>query len=130
MLLNDPAARPARLAVGVVGAGRVGAVLGAALRAAGHRVVAASGVSARSRDRADALLPEAEILPAQDVMARADLVLLTVPDDVLPALAAGLVAASAGRPGQLVVHCSGRYGVGVLEPLTRAGRCRSRCTRR
>jgi predicted short-subunit dehydrogenase-like oxidoreductase (DUF2520 family) len=121
MMLNDPAARPARLAVGVVGAGRVGAVLGAALRAAGHRVVAASGVSARSRDRAETMLPEAQILPAQDVMARADLVLLTVPDDALPALAAGLVAASAARPGQLVVHCSGRYGVGVLEPLTRAG---------
>ena len=31
--------RPARLAVGVVGAGRVGAVLGAALARAGHHVV-------------------------------------------------------------------------------------------
>ncbi|MCW2667027.1 MAG: putative cytoplasmic protein, partial [Frankiales bacterium] len=35
----------ARLDVGVIGAGRVGAVLGAALLRAGHRVVAASGVS-------------------------------------------------------------------------------------
>ena len=37
--------RPARLDVGVVGAGRVGAVLGAALQRVGHRVVAVSGVS-------------------------------------------------------------------------------------
>ena len=42
--------RPARLDVGVVGAGRVGAVLGAALQRAGHRVVAVSGVSEESRD--------------------------------------------------------------------------------
>ncbi|MCW2614769.1 MAG: NADH-ubiquinone oxidoreductase, partial [Frankiales bacterium] len=40
---------PARLTVGVVGTGRVGAVLGAALARAGHRVVAASAVSAASR---------------------------------------------------------------------------------
>ena len=42
---RNPAERPARLAIGVVGTGRVGAVLGAALRNAGHPVVAASGVS-------------------------------------------------------------------------------------
>ena len=43
------AQRPARLNAGVVGVGRVGAVLGAALAAAGHRVVAASAVSEASR---------------------------------------------------------------------------------
>ncbi len=52
------AGRPARLAVGVVSAGRVGAVLGAALSAAGHHVVATSGVSRDSVRRAAALLPE------------------------------------------------------------------------
>ncbi|HUX71068.1 MAG TPA: oxidoreductase, partial [Cellulomonadaceae bacterium] len=40
--------RPGRLDVGVVGAGRVGAVLGSALRSAGHVVVGASGISADS----------------------------------------------------------------------------------
>lgn len=54
---DDPAGRPARLAVGVVGTGRVGTALGAALQLAGHQVVAASGVSALSRRRAEALLP-------------------------------------------------------------------------
>ncbi|MGZ6811995.1 MAG: oxidoreductase, partial [Blastococcus sp.] len=43
--LPSPAAAPARLCVGIVGAGRVGAVLGAALSAAGHDVVAAAGLS-------------------------------------------------------------------------------------
>lgn len=49
--------KPARLAVGVIGAGRVGAALGAALGLAGHRVVAATGVSNASRRRAEELLP-------------------------------------------------------------------------
>src|SRR5689334_5547626 len=76
--------------IGVVGAGRVGAVLGAALANAGHRVVAASGVSASSKDRIARLLPEAQLRPADEVARAADLVLLTVPDDALAGLVAGL----------------------------------------
>jgi predicted short-subunit dehydrogenase-like oxidoreductase (DUF2520 family) len=38
-------AHPARLGVGVIGAGRVGSVLAVALGRAGHRIVAASAVS-------------------------------------------------------------------------------------
>ncbi|HKA68244.1 MAG TPA: oxidoreductase, partial [Actinomycetes bacterium] len=57
-----PSDRPARLAVGVIGTGRVGAVLGAALRRAGHTVVAASAVSEASRTRADALLPDVPLV--------------------------------------------------------------------
>ena len=65
------------LVVGVVGAGRVGAVLGAALEAAGHRVVATAAVSEASRDRAARLLPRAAVLPADEVARAAkDLLLL------------------------------------------------------
>ena len=113
--------RPARLSVGVVGAGRVGAVLGAALGRAGHRVVAVSAVSDASRARVDTLLPGTPVVPPDEVLALADLVLLTVPDDVLPGLVDGLVSADAVRPGQLVVHTSGRYGVAVLDEATRCG---------
>ena len=45
------------LRVGVIGAGRVGAVLAAALRSAGHEIVAAAGESDASRSRIAALLP-------------------------------------------------------------------------
>lgn len=108
--------RPARLAVGVVSAGRVGAVLGAALEGVGHHVVAASAVSRASRARAEALLPHAEILPPDETVRRADLALLAVPDDVLPGLVRGLAAADCLRPGQILVHTCGSHGVGVLAP--------------
>jgi predicted short-subunit dehydrogenase-like oxidoreductase (DUF2520 family) len=118
---DDPAGRPARLTVGVVGVGRVGSVLGAALQRAGHRVVAAAAVSDASLARVDALLPGVPVLPPQVVLSRCELALLTVPDDVLPGLVEGLVTADAVRPGQLLMHTSGRYGVAVLDPATRRG---------
>ena len=83
---SSAAGRPARLTVGVVGAGRVGAVLAAALDRIGHRVVAVSAVSGRSRARAALLVPAAHVVSPPEVLAAADLVLLTVPDDVLPGL--------------------------------------------
>lgn len=113
--------RPARLTVGVVGTGRVGPALGAALRLAGHRPVAASGVSERSRRRAAELLPGVPLVDPPQVLAQADLVLLTVPDDVLPELITGLAETGAVRQGQLIAHTSGRYGTRVLEPALRAG---------
>lgn len=113
---------PARLAVGVVGAGRVGTALGAALALAGHRVVSASGVSDAARERARVRLgDDVSMAEPRDVLAGADLVLLTVPDDVLPGLVNGLVATEAPLAGKLLVHTSGRYGVGVLAPAARAG---------
>ena len=124
-MTSDPTdstqSRPARLAVGVIGTGRVGSVLAAALQLVGHRVEAVSAVSDASRNRAEALLPAAELMAPQAVAQRSELLLLTVPDDVLPGLVEGLVGAEAVPPGQLMVHTSGRYGVGVLEPATRIG---------
>jgi predicted short-subunit dehydrogenase-like oxidoreductase (DUF2520 family) len=103
------------LIVGVVGAGRVGAVLGAALTAAGHRVVAAAAVSAASRDRVTRLLPGAAVRPADEVARMAtDLLLLAVPDDALAGVVGGLAATGALRPGQTVAHTSGAHGLAVL----------------
>ncbi|GAA1200055.1 putative oxidoreductase, contains short-chain dehydrogenase (SDR) and DUF2520 domains [Prauserella alba] len=113
--------RPARLAVGVVSAGRVGSVLGAALTSAGHVVSAVSAVSDASVLRAERLLPDAEILPPDEVARRADLVLLALPDDVLESMTAGLAGAGALRPGQIVVHTSGAHGVGALHAAADVG---------
>ncbi|GAB3466767.1 Rossmann-like and DUF2520 domain-containing protein [Actinophytocola sediminis] len=113
--------RPARLAVGVVSAGRVGAVLGAALARAGHQIVAASGVSRESVDRAEELLPGVPLLPPDEVVRRADLVLLALPDDALAGMVRGLAAADALRAGQIVVHTCGAHGVDVLGPAVDHG---------
>ncbi|MFE4452051.1 Rossmann-like and DUF2520 domain-containing protein [Streptomyces sp. NPDC056796] len=117
----DARDRPARLTVGVVGAGRVGPALAASLQLAGHRPVAVSGVSDASVRRAAALLPDVPLVTPAEVLARAELVLLTVPDDALPGLVEGLAETGAVRPGQLLVHTSGRYGAKVLDPALRAG---------
>jgi len=116
-----PADRPARLAVGVISAGRVGAVLGAALQRAGHRLVGVSAVSRESRRRAESLVPEAPVLPPDEVAAVADLLMVAVPDDVLPDLVRGLAASAVLRAGTMVAHTSGAHGADVLEPLTRVG---------
>lgn len=119
--MNEPQQRPGRLGVGVISAGKVGSVLGAALRAAGHAVVGVYAHSEASRDRADALLPDVPVLDVATIVERSELVLLAVPDDQLPGLVDGLGKLGAWQPGQLVVHTAGRFGTDVLEPVRAAG---------
>jgi predicted short-subunit dehydrogenase-like oxidoreductase (DUF2520 family) len=112
---------PARLNVGVIGAGRVGTALAVALRRAGHRIVAASAVSSASRERVDRYLSGTPVLQPADVIAAADLVLLTVPDDALAGLVRGLAATGAPLSGRMLAHTSGRHGLAVLDPGTDLG---------
>jgi predicted short-subunit dehydrogenase-like oxidoreductase (DUF2520 family) len=112
---------PAKLRVGVVGAGRAGTALAVALGRAGHEIVAASAVSDSSISRLRQRLPGTPVRQPAEVVAAADLVLLTVPDDVLPGLVAGLAATGAALEGRLVAHASGRHGLAVLDPAVRAG---------
>jgi predicted short-subunit dehydrogenase-like oxidoreductase (DUF2520 family) len=107
--------------VGIVGAGRVGSALGAALRRAGHDVVAASAVSSASLDRVERMLPGAQVLPPDEVIEAAEFVLLAVPDDALRPLVAGLADTGAWRAGQLVAHTSGAQGITVLDPAAARG---------
>ena len=113
--------RETGLRVGVVGAGRVGAVLAAALEAAGHHVVAAAGESDASRSRIADLLPGVRHAKPTDVARSCDLLLLTVPDDMLANVVEVLSDSGALRPGQYVVHTSGRHGLGVLAPAAQVG---------
>ena len=112
---------PARLDVAIIGTGRVGSVLGAALIRAGHRVVAVSAISEISKLRAESLLPGVPIGSVNDVASGCDLLLLTVPDDVLPDLVSGLAQTDSVNPGTFVIHTAGRFGDEVLDPLTKSG---------
>ncbi|MDO5644129.1 MAG: DUF2520 domain-containing protein [Dermabacter sp.] len=109
------------MGVGIVSAGRVGAVLGNVLRAAGHQITGVVAVSEASRERAEMLLPGVPILDTATVVQRSELVILAVPDDHLGPLAAGIAAAGVAPGNQIFAHTSGRYGIEVLEPLARAG---------
>lgn len=110
-----------RLGIGVIGSGRVGAVLGAALRAQGHAITGVYAVSDASRERAEELLPGAPLLDVPAIVERSEMLLLAVPDDQLGPLAAGIAATGMAPGGQLVVHTSGRYGTDVLAPLAESG---------
>jgi predicted short-subunit dehydrogenase-like oxidoreductase (DUF2520 family) len=113
---------PRALTIGVIGAGRVGAVLAAALRDAGHQVVAASGVSAIAKQRIASMLPGVANLPADQVARAAkDLLLIAVPDDALAAVVTGLAATGVLHPGQIVAHTSGAHGLRVLRPAVEYG---------
>ena len=117
----DLRAHARELSIGVIGAGRVGAVLTAALHQAGHPVAAVAGESDASRTRIETLLPSAHIDKPTAVAKAADLLLLTVPDDALDNVVKMLVASGAIRSGQYVVHTSGRHGLDVLQPAIEIG---------
>ena len=112
---------PGALSIGVVGAGKVGAVLAARLREAGHTITAVAGESDASRDRAASLLPGVPLEKPSAVARSGDLLLLTVPDDMLPNVVRVLADSGALREGQYVVHTSGRHGLAVLAPAAAVG---------
>lgn len=111
--------RSGRLGVGVIGAGRVGPVIAAALAGAGHAV---TGITAGSEpDRVEAVLAGVPVLPADEVARRSELVVLAVPHDELPGLVSGLADVGAWQVGQLVLHTDPVWGIEVLAPAAARG---------
>jgi len=111
--------RDGRLGVGVIGAGRVGPVIGAALAGAGHALV---GITHGSDDaRVEAMLPGVPLLDALEVVRRSELVVIAVPHDQLGGLVRGLAELGAWQPGQLVLHTDPAYGTDILAPAAAKG---------
>lgn len=103
-----------RLGIGIVGAGRVGPVLGRALAGAGHAITGISAVSESSRERAEVMLPGVPILEVPEIVRRSELVLLAIPGSEIPGLVTGLAALGAWQPGQLVIHTAPELGTAPL----------------
>lgn len=116
-----PSERTGRLGVGIIGAGHVGPVLGAALAGAGHAIVGVSAISDSSRERAEVMLPGAPILTIPELVERSELVVLAVPSSELPTLIAGLAETGTWQMGQLVLHTAAEYGTDVFAPARAAG---------
>ena len=113
--------KPARLGIGIISAGRVGSVLGAALRACEHTIVGVHAVSEASQERAAMLLPDVPLLSVEQIAERSELLILAVPDDELPGLVTYLASSGSITAGQILVHTSGRHGTEVLAPATALG---------
>lgn len=112
---SDPSEPPV---VGIVGAGAVGTALGVALSRAGWPVGAVASRDAGRRERFRSLVTGARAFAeAAALLDEVELIVLAVPDDVIPSLAGELRMYS----GQAMVHTSGALGAEVLEPAMAAG---------
>lgn len=110
-----------RLGIGIIGCGRLGASIGAAWRQAGHAIIGVSATSAASLERAESMLPGVPVLDPDEIAERAELLLIAVPDGEIESLVTGLANLGRIHSGQILVHCSGRYGTDVLDAGTRLG---------
>lgn len=109
-----------RFRVGVIGAGRVGPVIGRALQLVGHEIIGITRSSNPERnDAAEAILGVPVIEP--DEACQAELVVIAIPDDQIEPLIQGLAILGCFRPGQVVMHTSGVHGINVLEAAQAAG---------
>jgi len=104
--------------VAVIGAGRVGTAVAVLLGRAGHEVVAVSGREGTAR-RVAAHLPSVPVVDPVEAASSGDLVLVSVPDDLLTEMTE--TVAPSIRPGTWVAHLSGVAGLGVLTPVLAAG---------
>lgn len=108
--------------VAIVGPGRTGTILAAALARAGHTIAAAGGGGVSSRERfrnrfAGARVSEDPAAATSD----ADLVVVATPDDAVTAVIVDLAVRDAVGPGQRLVHLSGALGLAPLRPAVAAG---------
>lgn len=111
--------RNGRLGVGIIGAGRVGPVIGAALAGAGHAI---TGITSGSDDdRVAAILPDVPVLDAPEVIRRSELVVLALPHDELAGFVSGIAEVGGWQVGQLVLHTDPGFGTEVLRPAAEHG---------
>lgn len=113
--------------IGIIGAGKVGSVLARLLYAKGYTTAA---VYSRRPESAVALAEQTaahSVSSPAHVIARADLTLLTVPDDALAPLAGTIAQQLAAQYAEVdmtkkaVVHTSGAHNRDVLLPLAECG---------
>lgn len=114
--------RPPPGTAAVVGPGRVGRLLVAALEAAGHRVLATGGGGRATRRRVAERWPSLRVEADPAAAASgADLVLVATPDDAVVEVVTAMAAAGAVHEGQRVVHVAGALGLSALRRAALAG---------
>lgn len=105
--------------LGFVGAGKVGTALARLWFQAGYVVRAVCSRDAAKANILAAQVSAAAVASPDAVIEAADLTLLTVPDDVIEGVAAGVSLAS--LPGKAVIHTSGARDAAALAALAARG---------
>jgi len=106
----------------IVGAGRLGTALGAALVRRGWRAAAIIDKDAKAARESRRIIGRGKA--ATDVRAAAgpdDLVIIAVPDNAVGRVAAGLARSGIPWEGRYVFHTSGLLPSRVLDPLKKSG---------
>ncbi|MEX3763000.1 Rossmann-like and DUF2520 domain-containing protein [Paraburkholderia phenoliruptrix] len=108
--------------VGFIGAGRLARCLALGFSHAGYPVTAVASRTPASADRlADQIPGCAALNDPQQVVERADVVFLAVPDDSIGTSAHTLRFGPDGAHGKSLVHCSGASPVELLAPARDQG---------
>src|SRR5256885_648804 len=106
-----------KVTLGFIGAGRVGTGLASGFARAGVNVVAIASRTSASAQRLAKRVRGARACAPQEVVDRADIVFLTVPDDAIEGIASSL----RWRAGSACVHCSGAADLDVLQKAVADG---------
>ena len=110
-----------RLGVGIIGAGRVGPLIAAALSRAGHSLVGITPPSESGQERVEAILPGVVYADPLQIIERSELVVVALPDHELPGFIEGLSLQNAWNTGQLVLHTSITHGLDVWDSARAQG---------
>lgn len=105
------------LSLGFVGAGTMGSALATSLAQHGYRVVVVASRTPASARRLAVQIPGCTAVAATKAARMADLLFLTVPDDVIAEVASALP----WRGGQMAIHCSGATALAALDTARQAG---------
>lgn len=107
--------------VAIIGAGKVGSTLAAALLTAGYTVAAVSSRTTKSAKQLGERLAVPWMVCPAAAARLADLVWISTPDRMIGPVTEQLADSRAFRPGQYVYHLSGALSADVLEAAARAG---------
>lgn len=108
--------------IALVGAGILGTSLGVVLKKAGHEVVAIASRTLKSARAAAGIIGDVHVAgDASTVALGADVVLLAVPDRMIPTVGIQVASGGALRRGAVVAHLSGALPAGVLTGVRAAG---------
>ena len=106
----------------IVGAGRLGTVLGAALVRRGWTATAIVDKDSEAARESRRIIGRGKAVPGLGGTVRTgDVVIIAVPDDAVGRVAAGLARSGVTWTGRTVFHTSGLLPARVLEPLRKRG---------